>query len=199
MQAEIDSAFHEVYEGRVVPSMRTMQFAGMPILRSNSRAFNCSYAALTSFKDFSDLFWLMMNGVGTGYSVQRHHVEQLPVINAGNNGIVTLPDTKEGWADGLFYLLTNPQVKFDLTKIRPKGTPISTGGTASGPEPLAAAYENIRGVLQGAVGRSLTPLECFDIMCFIADVVVVGGVRRAATIALFDADDADMLMAKSGD
>ncbi len=199
MVEEINDAFREVYEGRVVPSMRTMQFAGMPILRSNSRAFNCSYAALTSFKDFSDLFWLMMNGVGTGYSVQSHHVAQLPVVSKGNSGIVTLPDTKEGWADGLFYLLMNPQVKFDLSQIRPKGTPISTGGTASGPEPLAAAYENIRGILLGAVGRSLTPLECFDIMCYIADVVVVGGVRRAATIALFDASDEQMLMAKSGD
>ncbi len=139
-----------------------------------------------------------MNGVGTGYSVQSHHVEQLPVISNGNSGIVTLPDTKEGWADGLYYLLTNRKVKFDLSKIRPKGSAISTGGTASGPEPLAAAYENIRSVLDGAVGRQLTPLEAFDIMCYVADVVVVGGVRRAATIALFDKDDTEMLTAKSG-
>ena len=141
----------------------------------------------------------MMNGVGTGYSVQRHHIAHLPVIKKGNSGVVTLPDTKEGWADGLYYLLQNPQVKFDLSQIRPKGAAISTGGTASGPEPLAAAYENIRGILHGAVGRQLDPIECFDIMCYVADVVVVGGVRRAATIALFDVDDGQMLVAKSGD
>jgi ribonucleoside-diphosphate reductase alpha chain len=178
--------------------MRTLQFAGMPIFRSNARAFNCSYAALTTWKDFSDLFWLMMNGVGTGYSVQQHHIDQLPVVAEGNDGIVTLPDTKEGWADGLFYLLGNPKVKFDLSLIRPKGSPISSGGTASGPEPLAAAYEQIRGVLQNATGRRLRPVEAFDIMCYIADVVVVGGVRRAATICLFDASDKEMLTAKMG-
>lgn len=179
--------------------MRTMQFAGLPIFRSNSRAFNCSYAALTNWKDFADLFWLMMNGVGTGYSVQRHHLAHLPVVPKGTGGIVQLPDTKEGWADGLYYLLKNPRIHHDLSQIRPKGAPISTGGTASGPEPLAAAYENIRSILHKATGRQLTPIEAFDIMCFIADVVVVGGVRRAATIALFDADDQQMLSAKSGD
>lgn len=76
--------------------MRTMQFGGTPIFRSNSRAFNCSYAALTSFKDFADLFWLMMNGVGTGYSVQRHHIDQLPSIAVGNDGIIQIEDSKEG-------------------------------------------------------------------------------------------------------
>jgi ribonucleoside-triphosphate reductase len=95
MAAEIEDVFREVYAGRVVPSMRTMQFAGEPIFRSNARAFNCSYAALTKWKDFADIFWLMMNGVGTGYSVQKHHIEKLPTVGLGVRGYVTLPDTKE--------------------------------------------------------------------------------------------------------
>lgn len=95
--------------------------------------------------------------------------------------------------------MQNPKLRFDFSRVRPKGSPISTGGTASGPEPLSEAYEFIRAILKNATGRNLTPIECFDIMCYIADVVVVGGVRRAATIALFDSDDEQMLTAKSGE
>lgn len=141
----------------------------------------------------------MMNGVGTGYSVQKQHISQLPVISKGNSGVFTVEDSKEGWADGIKYLLGNPKLRFDASQIRPKGSPISAGGTASGPESLLEAYERIRSVLTPAIGRKLTPLECFDIMCHIADVVVVGGVRRAATIALFDSDDEEMLNSKSGE
>jgi ribonucleoside-diphosphate reductase alpha chain len=141
----------------------------------------------------------MMNGVGTGYSVQSHHVEELPVVWKGRSRIYQIEDSKEGWANGLFYLLSNPATEFDFSLIRPKGAPISAGGTASGPESLKEAYEKVRGILINSIGRQLRPIECFDIMCHIADVVVVGGVRRAATIALFDADDTEMLNAKNGE
>lgn len=195
---EIADVFQEVYAGRTVPSMRTMQFGGMPIFRSNARGYNCAFAALTSWKDFADMFWLLMNGVGTGYSVQQHHIDQLPVVHAFEGQTFTVPDSKEGWADGIVALLANPQVKIITDLIRPKGAPISSGGTASGPESLSEMYEKVRAILISAVGRKLTSLECFDVMCHIADVVVVGGVRRAATIALFDADDNSMLSAKQG-
>ena len=196
---EIELVFEQVYAGRAVPSMRTMQFGGMPIFRSNARAYNCAFAALTSWKDFADMFWLLMNGVGTGYSVQGHHIDQLPAIHSFEGQTFTVPDSKEGWADGIVALLSNPRVKIITDLIRPKGALISSGGTASGPESLSEMYEKVRAILLTAEGRKLTTLECFDIMCHIADVVVVGGVRRAATIALFDADDESMLTAKHGE
>jgi ribonucleoside-triphosphate reductase len=196
---EVEEAFTEVYRGRTVPSMRTMQFGGSPIFRSNARAYNCAFTALTSWKDFADMFWLLMNGVGTGYSVQTHHVEQLGAVEGQHGEIFIVPDSKEGWADGILALLSNPYVEIQTHLIRPKGAPISSGGTASGPESLTEMYEKVRTILISAVGRNLTPLECFDIMSHIADVVVVGGVRRAATIALFDADDEEMLTAKHGE
>jgi len=196
---QIEEAFIEVYKGRTVPSMRTMQFGGMPIFRSNARAYNCAFAALTNWKDFADMFWLLMNGVGTGYSVQAHHVEQLPAITGTWGEVFVVPDSKEGWADGILHLLGNPFVEIQTHLIRRKGAPISSGGTASGPESLTEMYEKVRTVLISALGRKLTPIECFDIMSHIADVVVVGGVRRAATIALFDADDEAMLTSKHGD
>ncbi len=197
---EIAKAFEEVDEGRVVPSMRTMQFGGSPVEKSNARSYNCAFAALTTWKDFSDLFWLLMNGVGVGYSVQSHHVNQLPKIRkpSYHRSVYDVPDSSEGWADGLAVLLENPFVMFDTSQVRPKGAPLSTGGTASGPESLVEMYEKVRVVLLNALDRKLSPLECFDIMCHVSDLVVVGGVRRAATIALFDADDEEMLTSKHG-
>lgn len=196
---EIAEAFEEVYAGRVMPSMRSMQFAGYSIWKSQARIYNCSYAALQTYKDFADLFWLLLNGVGVGYSVQRQHVEQLPAVTFGNSAdVFVIPDTKEGWADTLLKLLENPSIQFDYSKLRPKGAPLTTGGASSGPESLQILVDNVRAVLLDAVGRKLTPLECFDIMCHVADIIVVGSVRRAATIALFDGDDEEMLTAKHG-
>lgn len=196
---DIEKAFDLVHQGFLVPSMRFMQFAGQAIQRSNARGYNCSYTALETFKDFSDLFWLLMNGCGTGYSVQKYHVDQLPTIKAGYKFTFVIPDNKEGWADSLIYLLQNPSTVFNYSKIRPKGALISSGGTASGPESLEEMIENVRRVLLKADGRKLTSFECFDIMCLVAQCVVVGGVRRAATIALFDFEDEEMFNAKSGE
>ena len=200
---EIESVFYSVKSGKAVPSMRTMQFGGEAIERSHARSYNCAYSALTSWKDFADLFWLLMNGVGVGYSVQRHHVEQLPWIGQNfpsrDGDVFVVEDSREGWADGLVALLERPFTSFDTSLVRPKGALLSTGGTASGPESLLEMYGKVRIILLNAVGRKLTPLECFDIMCHVSDLVVVGGVRRAATIALFDADNQEMLTAKHGD
>lgn len=199
LKEDIELAFKEVYEGLVVPSMRTMQFAGKAMARSNARCYNCAYAALTEWKDFGDLFWLMMNGVGTGYSVQYQHIKTLPIIETGQEKTFLIFDTKEGWADAIITLLKNPKVKFIYSMLRPKGAPLSTGGVSGGPELFEEALEKIRIVLNNAIGRHLTSVECFDIMCFMADAVVAGGVRRTATIALFDKDDDGMLNAKSGE
>lgn len=196
---EIEEVFEAVHQGRGVPSMRSMQFAGLPIFRSNARIFNCAYAQLSELKDFADLFWLLLNGVGVGYSVQQRHVQDLPIVSAGWHQVFIVEDSKEGWCDGILALLLNPMVLHDTRLVRSKGSVISTGGVASGPESLLEMYEAVRAILRGAVGRQLTSRECFDIMCNIADIIEVGNVRRAATIALFDPWDEEMLTAKHGE
>ena len=196
----IQRAFKQVYAGRVVPSMRSFQFGGDAILRANARSYNCAFAALTKWQDYGDLFYLLMCGTGTGYSVQKHHVAQLPVIECdnGRGKVVIIPDTKEGWADALVTLLNNPSTEFDVHLIRRKGALLSSGGTASGPEALLKTISEVRSTLRRADGRKLRPIEAHDIMCHIADGVVVGGVRRAALIVLFGADEQEMLHCKSG-
>lgn len=185
----------------IVPSMRMLQFAGEGLSRENMRAYNCSFVAIKDFKDISDIFYILMNGTGVGFSVQRSHISQLPTITPNESeefafGIVG--DSREAWAQSVKVLLENPNIEFDYSQIRAAGTRLSTGGTASGPESLRTAHDNIRRILRGAAGRKLRPIEVHDIVCYIADVVVVGGVRRAALISLFDQDEEEMLLAKSG-
>ena len=183
----------------VLPSMRFLQFAGEGIQRENVRGYNCSYTPVTSAQTFAEIFYILMCGTGAGYSVQRHHVEQLPRVSAGSaDELFVVPDSKEGWADSISKLVQNPDVRFDYSAIRKAGTALSTGGTASGPESLVRAHNHVRSILRGATGRKLSTLEVHDIVCHIADVVVVGGVRRAALISLFDRDDTAMLTCKSG-
>lgn len=199
---KIEDWFRQVHLGRVVPSMRSLQFGGSAIERVNARMYNCAFANLTSWDDFHDGFYLLMCGTGFGYSVKNRHILQLPRIKKQVPGAGTLTytisDSKEGWADSVRLLLDNPYIEFDYSLIRPKGSLIASGGTASGPEALQKTHNEIRKVLVKAAGRKLTPLEAHDIMCHIADGVVVGGVRRAALICLFDADDKSMNQAKSG-
>jgi ribonucleotide reductase alpha subunit len=186
---------------QIVPSMRMLQFAGQGLSRENLRAYNCSFVAIKDFNDISDIFYILMNGTGVGFSVQQLHVSQLPTITPNESeefafGIVG--DSREAWAQSVKVLLENPNIEFDYSQIRAAGTRLSTGGTASGPESLRRAHENIRRVLRGAQGRKLRPIEVHDIVCYIADVVVVGGVRRAALISLFDRTDEEMLYSKVG-
>lgn len=196
LKNEILNLRTHLVEGRVVPAMRWMQFAGEGIKRNNIRGFNCSYLAIESFQDFAEIFYILMCGSGVGYSVKRRHINKLPRIPAGHKQTFSISDDKEGWADSVAALLNNPQVTFDYSPIRPKGAPLSTGGTASGSEALKLLHERIRGIIDGK--EWLSPLDAHDIACCIADGVVVGGVRRAALIALFDADDEDMLTCKHG-
>lgn len=199
LRTGIEDAFRFVHSRHVVPSMRSMQFAGDAIRRSNIRIFNCSALPIENFKDIADAMFISMNGSGVGFSVQRRHVDQLPIIRHNADvSPIDIEDTKEAWADSLLALLENPWQTFTYGKIRAKGSLLSTGGTASGPESLAQLHEVVRAILLGAVGRRLRPIEVHDIMCHIGDLVFCGGVRRTALISLFDADDQEMLTAKHG-
>jgi ribonucleoside-triphosphate reductase len=195
----IAAACQLVHEKKVLPSMRFLQFAGEGIKRENIRGYNCSYLPIVDHKAFAEVFYILMCGTGVGYSVQRHHVGQLPPVSAGSaEELFSVPDSKEGWADSVAALMRNPDIRFDYSRIRQAGAKLSTGGTASGPESLVRAHNNVRRILQAATGRKLRSLEVHDVVCHIADVVVVGGVRRAALISLFDRDDEEMLTCKSG-
>ena len=199
MHDDVAAACSYVERKIVLPSMRFLQFAGEGIKRENVRGYNCSFTPVDGIRAFSEIFYILMCGTGVGYSVQRHHINQLPRVPAGlAEELCRVQDSKEGWADSIARLIQNPDIRFDYSQVRPAGSLLSTGGTASGPESLIRAHGNVRRILQGATGRKLSSLEVHDIVCHIADVVVVGGVRRAALISLFDRDDQAMLTCKSG-
>jgi ribonucleoside-diphosphate reductase alpha chain len=191
---------------KVLPSMRSMQFGGKPIEMNNTRMFNCCCLPVDSLHSFSETMFLLLGGSGVGYSVQQHHVEQLPAVKGptSRRRRFVVGDSIEGWADAVkvvvrAYFEGRADPDMDYGDIRPKGARLITaGGKAPGPEPLRICIENIRTVLNGAIGRKLTPLECHDIQCHIADAVLSGGIRRAAMIAFFSPDDLDMITCKSG-
>jgi ribonucleoside-diphosphate reductase alpha chain len=208
LEAEIASVYERFVEPKkVLPSMRSLQFGGVPIELANNRIFNCAYMAARDPAVFSEAMFLLLGGTGLGYSVQRHHVSQLPVVQGVKSRArrFLVGDSIEGWADAvkvLFkaYFQGKSDPIFDYSDIRRKGARlITSGGKAPGPEPLRLCIEHVRSVLNGAVGRKLAPIEVHDILCYIADAVLSGGIRRAALISLFDYDDMDMLHAKSGD
>lgn len=197
----IRDACNFVKDKQLVPSMRMLQFAGKGLQKENLRAYNCSFVAIQSSKDIADIFYVLMNGTGVGYSIQQHHTRKLaaiPTTQAEDSPTHIIRDSREGWADSIIQLFEDPNCKFNYSQIRLSGAKLSTGGTASGPESLRRAHDNIRYILQNAQGRQLRPIEVHDVVCHIADVVVVGGVRRAALISLFDLNDEEMLHAKAG-
>lgn len=196
---EIAKQYQLVYSEKVVPSMRSFQFGGKAIEQSNVRMYNCCYTPVEDFKDLADLFYILMCGTGSGLSVQQHHICKLPVIKKHDIKDYIISDDKEGWANSILFILQNPDVKFRYDRIRKKGSPLSSGGTASGPEALKRLHKKIRPIIKGALGRKLKSIEVYDIICHIADAVVVGGVRRAALLIGFSPDDQDMLNAKTGD
>jgi ribonucleoside-triphosphate reductase len=195
---------HEVY-----PSMRLLWSAGDSARRNNISVYNCAYHPCCSIDSFATTMYLLLHGTGVGFSVEKQYVSKLPVIsNSKENleaGTVTVifQDSKEGWAFGLKevmeFLWKGYDVEWDLSKIRPKGAVLKvSGGRASGPEPLETALKFIKGILVAHRGRKLSPLNCHDIMCKIAESVVVGGSRRSAMISLSDLDDEGMRHAKDG-
>ncbi|MCK9369290.1 hypothetical protein M0R04_05065 [Candidatus Dojkabacteria bacterium] len=191
---------------KVLPSMRSMQFAGVPIEISNSRIFNCAYMPMDHPFAFAELMFLLLGGTGVGYSVQKRHVKKLPIIQGPKNKQrrFLIGDSIEGWSDSIKVLIKaytkgKSEPLFDFRDIRPKGARLVTsGGKAPGPDPLRICLERIRSILTDSIGRKLNTLEVHDICCYIADAVLAGGIRRAAMICGFDMDDMDMLSCKSG-
>jgi ribonucleoside-triphosphate reductase len=208
LKDEIEEAYKLVYEKKVLPSMRSMQFAGKPIEINNARMFNCSYLPIDDHRAFSEVMFLLLSGCGVGYSVQTHHVENLPEIRKPlKEKRYLVGDSIEGWADAVrmlmksYFGVISSRPKFDFRDIRPKGSQLITvGGKAPGPEPLKIALVHVQSILDNKTdGDRLTALECHDIICHLADAVLSGGIRRAALIALFDLDDNEMLECKFGE
>jgi ribonucleoside-diphosphate reductase alpha chain len=209
MAEKIDDVYEKfVKTKRVLPSMRSLQFGGRPILLNEARIFNCAYAPAESTKFFSELMFLLLGGTGMGYSVQQRHVGKLPKVkNPESDGEYKfqVQDSIIGWSDAIkvvtkafFYAGTLPT--FDYRDIREKGSElITTGGKAPGPAPLEACVNQLIVLLRGAIGRKLRPVEVHDMACIIADAVLAGGIRRAAMISLFDRDDEEMLTCKAGE
>lgn len=207
LRDEIDQVYQLVYDKKVLPSMRSLQFGGKPIEISPNRIYNCAYAPVDNWNVFSEIMFLLLGGTGVGYSVQRHHVEKLPEIthpNPKRRRRFLIGDSIEGWADAVKVLMKSyfyggSKIEFDFSDIRPKGALLVTsGGKAPGPQPLRECLVKIEGILSTKEnGDQLTPLEVHDIVCLIADAVLAGGIRRAALIALFSADDNDMIACKT--
>lgn len=205
---EIEIAYEQVYSKKVLPSMRSLQFGGKPIEISPNRIYNCGFLPIDDWRAFSEIMFLLLGGTGVGYSVQQHHIEKLPEIrkpNPSRTRRFLIGDSIEGWADTIktlmkayFEGLSTPE--FDYSDIRKKGANlITSGGKAPGPQPLKDCVHNIKKILDNKQdGERLTSLEVHDIVCFIADAVLTGGIRRAALISLFSFDDEEMLSAKFG-
>jgi ribonucleoside-triphosphate reductase len=190
---------------KVLPSMRSLQFAGKAIERNPSRIYNCAYLPIEDTRAFSEIMFLLLGGTGVGYSVQYRHVDKLPVV-VGPSRLsrrYIVGDSIEGWADAVRVLVESwfygkRKVEFDYSEIRPKGTElVVSGGKAPGAEPLRQCLILIERVLESARGRQLKPIEAHDIACYEADAVLAGGIRRAAMISLFSYNDDEMINAKS--
>ena len=204
---EIKSLYEDyVMTKKVLPSMRSMQFAGAPIELSNSRVFNCAYVPMDHPFAFAELLFLLLGGTGVGYSVQDVHISKLPIIAGPSTKTrrFLVGDSIEGWADAVKVLIKayttgKSDPVFDYRDIRPKGARLVTsGGKAPGPDPLKICVEHLRSILNGSIGRKLKSIEIHDMCCHIADAVLAGGIRRAAMIVGFDISDMDMLSCKSG-
>jgi ribonucleoside-triphosphate reductase len=198
---------HAVLQHQVMPSMRCLMTAGPALERDNICGYNCSYLPLDSAKAFSELMYILLNGTGDGFSVERQlYVNKLPTIPESmypTDTTIIVGDSKLGWAKALNELIsllyTGYIPKWDVSKLRPAGSILKTfGGRASGPEPLVELFKFIIAYFEQHKGQKLTSLACHDIACMIGNCVVVGGVRRSALISLSDLDDAQMRGAKSG-
>lgn len=214
---EITWAFEQVRNRKVLPSMRSLQYGGNAIIANDARIYNCSYSLADRPRFFSECLWLLLSGTGTGFSVQKQHVEKLPELVEETDPTekevmtYTVGDTIEGWSDALQVLmdsmfkgtpLSGKEIFFDYTRIRRKGSKLRTsGGRAPGPKPLQKALKRIKKVIREAIDsgqKKLRPIQVYDIITMAADCVLSGGIRKSATIALFSADDEEMMQAKVG-
>jgi len=208
LKDEIEETYKFVYDKKILPSMRSLQFGGKPIEISPNRIYNCAYLPIDDWRAFGEVMFLLLGGTGVGYSVQKHHVDSLPEIrkpNAAKNRRYLIGDSIEGWADAVKMLMKSyfeggSTLQFDFSDIRQKGAMLVTsGGKAPGPQPLKECLIKVQGILDTKQdNEKLSPIEVHDIVCHIADAVLAGGIRRAALISLFSADDEDMIACKSG-
>ena len=208
LREEIEAAYQFVYSKKVLPSMRSLQFGGKPIEISPNRIYNCAYLPIDDYRAFAEAMFLLLGGTGVGYSVQKHHVEALPEIRKPNTKRTRrylIADSIEGWADAVKVLVKSyfeggTSYAFDFSDIRAKGARLVTsGGKAPGPQPLKECLIKLQGILDSKEdGDKLSPIEVHDMVCHVADAVLAGGIRRAALISLFSADDEEMIACKSG-
>tara|TARA_R110001606_G_scaffold160617_2_gene304575 strand:+ start:2282 stop:4141 length:1860 start_codon:yes stop_codon:yes gene_type:complete len=208
LEDEIRSAYVYVFNKKVLPSMRSLQFGGKPIKVAPNRIFNCAFAPIDDARVFGEIMFLLLGGTGVGFSVQKHHVEKLPEIrrpNTNRNRRFLIGDSIEGWSDAVRALINSyfkgtSKLRFDFSDIRAKGMRLVTsGGKAPGPQPLKECLVKVEGILDGKQnGDKLSTIEVHDIICYIADAVLAGGIRRAALISLFSANDEEMLGSKAG-
>ena len=190
----------------IMPSMRCLMTAGEALKRENVAGYNCSYVKIDSPRSFDEILYILMNGTGVGFSVEEEFVNKLPVVAEEfheTESVIVVRDSKLGWAKALkelYGMLWMGQIPtWDLSKVRPAGTPLKTfGGRASGPEPLEDLFKFSINIFKDAAGRKLRPVEAHDLVCKIAEIVVVGGVRRSALISLSNLGDREMRYAKSG-
>lgn len=203
LRAELETS---VLNLEIMPSMRALMTAGEALERDNTAGYNCSYVAVNRVRAFDEILYILMCGTGVGFSVERQYIEKLPTITeefTNSETTIVVQDSKAGWAKAyreLVSLLIGGQIpKWDVSKVRPAGARLKTfGGRASGPGPLEDLFKFTIETFKKASGRKLTSIECHDIVCKIAEVVVVGGVRRSALISLSNLTDERMRDAKSG-
>ncbi len=198
--------YNAIYNLEVMPSMRALMTAGPALERDNVPAYNCSFIAIDNPKAFDEILYILMCGTGVGFSVERQYIVNLPQVPEElhpTDTVVKVKDSRIGWAAALrevISLLYAGHIPgWDTSAVRPAGARLKTfGGRASGPEPLEQLFRNIIAIFKKAKGRRLTSLECHDIVCYVADAVIVGGVRRSALISLSNLSDDRMRVAKSG-
>ena len=203
LRSELEEA---VLNQSIMPSMRALMTSGPALDRCHVGGYNCSYVPVDSPRAFDETMYILMCGTGVGFSVERHNIEKLPIVNEefhNTDTVIKVGDSRPGWAKSLKELIamlyTGQVPKWDVSEVRPAGARLKTfGGRASGPAPLEELFEFVIAKFKNAAGRKLFPIECHDIMCKIGEVVVVGGVRRSALISLSNLNDDQMAHAKSG-
>lgn len=201
-----DVVYQAIYNMEVMPSMRALMTAGPALERDNIAGFNCSYLPIDDVRAFDETMFILMNGTGVGYSVERQYINKLPEVAEqfhGTDTVISVADSKAGWASAfrqLISLLYQGQIpKWDVSKVRPAGARLNTfGGRASGPAPLEDLFRFTVSLFTKAAGRKLSSVECSDLVCKTAEVVVVGGVRRSALICLSNLSDDRMRNYKNG-
>jgi ribonucleoside-triphosphate reductase len=203
---EILESYKLVHQLKVMPSMRALQFSGPAIEDNNARQYNCAFVHIKYERVFAEILYLLLSGTGVGFSVQKHHINQLPKVQLPKErATYVIPDSIEGWAESLnqlmgAYFYGGIMPIFDYSQIRPKGSYLkTTGAKAPGATPLNIMHVAVQQKLQNAVGQRLASIEVHDIICMIADCVLAGGIRRAALISLFDKNDEEMLKCKHGE